>query len=286
MGSEEHRLVASDPSGAEPGTGGGYCRSAGLRLPAAALLFLLATAPGFGVDGTFVLAGRPRPAAQALRVFGGRTVKLDLLVDAPLPAENRCVTVLYALGGPLAVKVSEQTGPLVTESAREGGYRASLNLAIPAAKPGARFLLRTEFIAPTRRLLAARELRIPESDPVADVRAGFSNRRVQVAGPSPRLRELFQNWQIPFSDEPDPLPTALVFTEDAAEARPGPAAAGGMLVRILAGNAEGLILTARNRGGGWVVTARLPHAPDLSDPEASEWFAQILRYVAELESLD
>lgn len=256
------------------------------RTPLAVLLLLLSAVFCLGSDGTFVPAGQPRPKPDFLRVAGGMPAKLDLLMTAPLPVDNQCRTILYALGGPLAAQVSEQTGRLLIVADGRNGYRTSLNVAIPSARPGARFLLKTECLSPTSQLLGAVELRVPDFDSLAEVRASLIGRQVQIAGRSQKLRVLLNGWQIPFSDRLDPVPGVIVFTEEPADPPPQLATTPHILVEFVSSSGPTLILTGQKSGAGWKVEAQLPRSHDLSSPEAADHLDEIVRFIRKLETLN
>jgi hypothetical protein len=235
-------------------------------------------------NGTFVQNGQPRPKPDYLRVRAGQPAMLDLLLGASLPAENQCRTTLYALGGPLAAQVSQQTGRLVFSADGKTGYRTALSIDIPSSRPGARFLLKTECLSPSPQLLGTIELRVPDIDPLDEIRSGLAGREVQITGRSRTLRALLTSWKIPFQDRANPVPGTIIFTEEPGGAGQEVTAPPGILVELKTASGETLILTAQPTGVGWKIEAQLPRSHDLSSPDVSEHLAEIIRFIRKLET--
>jgi hypothetical protein len=239
------------------------------------LLFqLLSLACGITHAGVFVPAGAPRPDPAFLTAAAGATVKLDLILDAPLPRENRGRTTVYALGGKLAAPIGEQTG-LLTAEPDKAGWRLTVSVPVPAARPGARFLVKTELLAPTSLLLGAIELRVPEEDIAADIRAFVATHPLQVLGAGKKLHALLANANIPFGHEASEGSVAL--TEDAGENPPGTVVSFGP-----AATSDILLVTAQRAGTGWKIAVQLPAGHDLANPEALRDLLKVFHFIHQL----
>jgi hypothetical protein len=235
-------------------------------------------------NGIFVPVSGSRPEPVSLPVVSGGVSHLDLLLATALPVENECRTSLFAVAGPSTMKLSEKTGRLPVAAEGKAGSRTPLVITIPTAAAGAKFVLRVECLAPTRRLLGTVQLQIPEFDPVDKLRHELSTREVAIVGDGQRLRALFSKWQIPFKDQPaDPAINAVVLVESGDGPGDSLRPHSPLQIEISFHSGSTLAVTGRPNGDGWIVEAELPHSAKFSDIESAEYLSEVFRFINKLE---
>lgn len=247
-------------------------------------LVLLSAARCFGMDGIFVPVGQSHPKRDFLYVTGGQPTELDLLTKTPLPGDNRCHLTLYLLGGSQGVKVSERTTHLATSSDGDTGYRTSLSIDIPSARPGSRFLLKAECVSPVTQSLGEIEFHLRDFEPVDQIRADLNGRTVHLAGRSLKLRELLTRLKIAFADDSNYSSDALILTEEAGALPPAPGPVAVILVEFASTPDEIPTLVAQKNETGWRVQVCLPDLYNLSGPQAPEVLAKTIRFALKLET--
>lgn len=236
-------------------------------------------------EGTFVLSGELQPEAPVLQVLGGQQAHIDLLLRSALPVENEFRVILFAASATSVAKLSDQTSHFPAVAEGKTGSRISLSVAIPAANPGAKFVLRVESLSLGRQLLGTANLQIPEFDPVEELRRGVGGRQIVLVGPSLRLRALFSVWQIPFADQSESDgPGALALFESSDKVSVDPTQVPSILIEVSFGSSRTLELTGRPLRMGWKVDARLPRSTKTNDREAAGNFSELLRFITQLEN--
>ena len=286
--------VGSKPTGVRftwPSTGAAFSRQLGwLGFTMGwrwAWICLLVLTPCRQVSaaGFLVLAGQPRPVLARLDIRSGPGVRLDLILPSQPVAGVDCRYSLFGLGGtvvaPLAVKVV-RLGPI---AAVDGSVRIPVDLEIPVAAPGARFLVRAEKMVDSRReVLAEIELRVVDEAPLAELRAAVAAGRIQIIGESKRLREFLAARQMAVGSEPAASGLGVVaLTEDRPDE--GPPLSESVAVLVVCQDAADAMLTvlAKPSGAKWVVQAGLPHFRQLAEaPEAERELAQVFHFADQL----
>lgn len=249
------------------------------------LVLLLVPAVTLPAAGFLVLAGQPRPALAQLDIPAGPGVRLDLILPAQSLAGADCRYTLYAIGGPLVAPVASKVVKLGPGEIVEGSLRIPVDMEIPAAAPGRRFLLKAEKVADARReLLAEAELRVVEQTPLAELRAAGAAGRIQVTGESRQLREFFSARQIPSGDEgAGPGPAVIALMEERPDDRLHLADAIAVVVVCKESPDAMLTVLARPSGRRWLVEAGLPHFRSLATAtEAEKELAQVLHFADQL----
>ena len=250
-------------------------------------LILIMVLAGMGCakagEGMLVRSGTPRPEQLGLEVESSQTTTLDLLLNEPLPADNQCRSTLFLVGGPLATPVWQKVDRLKCVADTPAGYRVPLRVEVPAARPGARFWLKVECLAPSARELGRIQLFVP--DPRAEAGTVAVHRPVVVLGSDPELARLLGQLGISFTEGGKVPDEAIVFARPATP-MPDPAMPFACVeIALPAHPGQVLTLTARPEKDAWKVQVGLPGPQDLSGPAGRNTLVQIFRFVTQLEPI-
>lgn len=237
-----------------------------------------------GSDVAFVHAGEISPPPNVLIVDGGKDTRIDLLLAAPPVDGNKGRTTLYAVGGPVAAKLSEHAALLAANCDKDGRYRIPLTVAIPAARSGARFLLKIESLSPKPQLLGSVELRIPDRDFTDDIRTLLTGRTVLWVKPSPGFATLLEPLEPAEAGGNEPPEGALVFSEQPETDPDGTSAIRHIHIEIASGSAPVLTMTASKSNQRWNVVVRLPNNQSFANPAARAHLLQVIQFIDTLES--
>jgi len=236
-----------------------------------ACLFLLACANihASARAGVIVPHGETPPLPNPITVTGGQQLHVDLMLAYPLPENSSVRSTLFLLGGKLALVAGTQTQPVATKSEGRSGFRAPLVLDLPpTARKGSRFLLKVE-TEPANpgadtQLLAEREVVVAESEPGDEIRGILNGRPVQVAGKSPKLRELLETLQIPVSLSATSATNLVLLGVEPVNPPAGFGTRPNVAVQFRDSAGEALLITAKKSGDAWLIEAHLPRSLGLS----------------------
>jgi len=263
----------------------GWGRLQGLMMRICLILIVVLAGVGSSraAEGMLVRAGTPRPEQGGLEVEPAHPTTLDLLLEEPLPADNQCRVTLFAVGGPLATPIWQKVERLDCVADTPTGFRVPVSLEVPAARPGARFWLKVECLAPKSRELGRIQLFVPDSH--VDAGNVVVKRPVVLLGIVPELARVLGQLGIAFTEGGEVPDDAIVFAGPAA-GLPDAATSFAVVEFVSPAHpAQVLTLTARAENDVWKVQVVRPKAHDLTGAAGRNDLIQLFQFITQLEPI-
>jgi hypothetical protein len=234
--------------------------------------------------GEIIASGIADPLRTPIEVAAASSVQLDLVIPDPPPEDAHYRWVLFASGGSVTVAVAEREIPLHFNHDPAGGYRAPLEIAIPEARLGARFLLRIERLAPSKDVVGAVALLVGPNDPGLEIRTLLDGRTVRIIGESREMRKTLTALQVPFLESPQASPRDVLVTEDPAGAPPEVQQSACVVAIVSTGKGDALLATAERPAAAWIARIQLPRNRGLETGNAA--FPELVEAFRFLTQLD
>jgi hypothetical protein len=235
--------------------------------------------------GEIIAFGAADPLRTPIEVTASSTVRLDLVIPDPSPEDARYRWVLFASGGSLTAAIADKEVALHFTRDSAGGYRSPLEVAIPEARLGARFLLRIERLAPSEAVVGEVALQVRPNDPGLEIRALLDGRTVRVVGESKEIKAALTSLQVPFEDSPLAGPRDILLAGETSGLPPEVPQAPCVLAIGSVGKADALLATAEKPAAAWIARIQLPRSRGLETGNAAfPDLVEAFRFLTQLDT--